>query len=730
MSVMRLLYEMTKPTINQTTWLTSLPPTTTRRRRMTTSTRLFQLTEVVVVVLTLLSSMSSTAVSAAGGGAISTSTTVDIQTDGHVQEEQKENQDDETVSDDGADDDRNPHWGHRSRQVPDDCQLVYAPRYEQAIRPDDSSSTSRRNSDNVTDTSNTTASSTHSYNPFLFDPSEWGVFTLVPRMKGTPVYRTYGDIVIQWPDRRRRSRRRDNDNGNAIDSDDVDRNEQFQLMRTWDARETGGQFEGRVHVESVVPGIAMMSPFQAVAPGDTQQNQQQQQQRQHPNVTSSNGNNILPLVPRVDEGGLTRIDSPGAGSITHYHNYTWWFTRDLQAGDEIRPAVTQSPLQSSSSRRPTPPISPYQQDLDKLKMNGYCLDNIRPRKSRVKGAGRGAFATRDISEGSVVAPYLLIPIQRIELLMDDDDDDEVEGVQTHQKYQLLLNYCLSQNNTSDWVYFPYSPMVNLINHYHEPNVKLVLPPAPTLATSTNSVDVDDRKKRVQKPHQHAMLELVATRPIQKGEELYLDYGRTWEDAWWNHVRTWEPYNPDDHYAPAYVIDDTVRLIRTEQEQKGYQGAEYADNVMTTCFYRYSDRSEEERREAQERNTIHGSDSATAKKKKDDKPSVRTFKWEMTKGLFELKNLRPCKILKRVEDSKGRSVYAVRMMNHPSLPSDEQIPGGDHELHLVTNIPRIAIRFSDKPGTTDQHLPNAFRHGIGLPVDIDTSIEPYLVTYPV
>jgi hypothetical protein len=218
-----------------------------------------------------------------------------------------------------------------------------------------------------------------------------------------------------------------------------------------------------------------------------------------------------------------------------------------------------------------------------------------------------------------------------------------------------------------------------------------------------------------------MLELVATRDIGEGEELYLDYGRSWEDAWWKHVENWQPYNPNDHYAPAYVVDDTVRLIRTEQEQKSYIGAEYAHNVITTCFYRYSDRSEEERREAQERNSLSrsrlsdddGDETAVSNGKKESEPSVRTFRWEMTKGLFELKNLRPCKVLKRMEDSKGRSVYAVRMMNHPSLPPEEQIPGGDDELHLVTHIPRIAIRFSDKAGTTDQHLPNAFRHEIGL-----------------
>jgi hypothetical protein len=34
-----------------------------------------------------------------------------------------------------------------------------------------------------------------------------------------------------------------------------------------------------------------------------------------------------------------------------------------------------------------------------------------------------------------------------------------------------------------------------------------------------------------------------------------------------------------------------------------------------------------------------------------------------------------------------------------------------------NVPRSAVAFFDKPGWTDIHLPNAFRHVIGIPDDI-------------
>ena len=193
-----------------------------------------------------------------------------------------------------------------------------------------------------------------------------------------------------------------------------------------------------------------------------------------------------------------------------------------------------------------------------------------------------------------------------------------------------------------------------------------------------------------------LLELVATRPIQKGEEIYLNYGKEWEDAWWKHDRgIWKPSNT--HYTPSYVMDDAIRMMRTEQEQKEHP---YPDNLFTSCFYRYSDRSEEERATGQN------------SKKKD---SITSFRWHLTKGLYDLKNFRPCQVLKRMEDNSGRSAYAARILNRPGLDITEIIP--KDELHVVTHIPRAAIQFSDKAYTTDQHLKYAFRHEIGLPEEL-------------
>ena len=505
---------------------------------------------------------------------------------------------------------------HQKYRIPDGCQLVYA-----KVPAEEKSD--------------------------MLQKDQWATYTLTPRKKGTPVLR-HGDIVIQWTDPIPESFQRKDEHSYA------------RMLReyTWNGHETGGQYES-TRVESVVTGIGMTS-----------------------RTTIKEKGNVLPLVPRVDDGSITRFDSPGAGAVTRYHNFTWWFNKDLKAGDELvynsegkmasaLPQLADAVMERTVSQKSTPGSL----SLEYLTTNGFCMDNMRPKKSRIKGAGRGAFATRDLLEKSVVAPVPVALIHR----------DELSKPNALNQQQLLLNYCLG-HQSSDWLLFPFSPIVNLVNHYNEPNVELRWSAASNYNHSIAEID----------PTSTMLLELVATRPIKMGEEIYLDYGRDWEDSWWKHVREiWKPI--DKHYTPSYVMDDAIKMIRTEQEQKDHP---YPENIFTSCFYRYSDRSEEERN--------------TAKKERSN-DSLTSFKWKLTKGLYDLKNLRPCRLLKRMEDKSGRSGYGVRMLNRPGLSEEETIPKG--ETHIVTHVPRAAIRFSDKAGTTDQHLKNAFRHEIGLPDDL-------------
>mmetsp|Transcript_946 Transcript_946/g.1970 ORF Transcript_946/g.1970 Transcript_946/m.1970 type:complete len:190 (+) Transcript_946:1473-2042(+) len=108
-----------------------------------------------------------------------------------------------------------------------------------------------------------------------------------------------------------------------------------------------------------------------------------------------------------------------------------------------------------------------------------------------------------------------------------------------------------------------------------------------------------------------------------------------------------------------------------------------------------------------------------------KKQTEAIPWKMSAGLFDVINLRPCKVISREpavnryapqqqqqqQPGQGNNFYTAIIQNRPGLPPNERIPKG--EKHIVSGIPRGAFRFVDRPYTSDVHLDGAFRQNIGL-----------------
>jgi len=485
-----------------------------------------------------------------------------------------------------------------------------------------------------------------------------GVFSAVDMPRGAPIGQP--DVILQLPDPLPA-----HSDGLALLTNDY----------LWDGQETGGQYEG-IWSSSVIPGIGM------VANG-------------HMHLY-----NALPFRPDVDEADVARTKSPGAGAFTHYHNYSFYSQRPIAPGGEIFLNYGTNWFREREARKTISPIADDASDaadkhtrpIDWLKENGICLDNLRPGKSKIEDAGRGAFANRFLPKDSIVAPAPVVQITKKDALRTiriKSDDSVVEG------WQLLLNYCFGHPHSSVLL-FPYSNIVNLINHdVKHANVFL------RWSNSTQHRGEDwpermsiDELKTTNKSG--LMLEFVAMRDIYPGEEIYIHYGSEWEEAWDMHKQLWRPWSgasSSSSYSPSYIMDEVAQKIRTGKEQKEFP---YAENLFTSCFYRYSDNA--------------GAEGSVSN---GDKVTTTAVKWEMKRGIFDLGNLRPCSILKRDQTSDGKHyLYTVLIRNRYGLREEERIPKG--AMHVVNFVPRHAIRFSDKIYTTDAHLPNAFRHEIGLP----------------
>jgi hypothetical protein len=367
--------------------------------------------------------------------------------------------------------------------------------------------------------------------------------------------------------------------------------------------------------------------------------------------------------------GLHRASEPGAGAITHHFGIHAEALDVVSAGSELTVYYGDFAFDPNKSY-----VKP-QRDPKWLAEHGWCIDNIEIRPATDPSMGRGAFVKRAMEFGQVVAPA---PMQLF-------PDRSV--FQDTIPEQLFINYCFQPRN-SNMVLYPYGQGVNLINHSRQhANVFLRWSSKSTNHLSWLDMSVD-QLFRLAKPG-GLILEVVALRPIAAGEELFLDYGEEWEDAWNEHISNWRPVSGADKYVYPAEMDESVQLL-TMAEQKAQP---YADNLITMCVV---------------------SDKRRASK---NEPIV----WrEPDRDWW--RSLAFCHILDREMGPSGEYVYIISALldyrtyrKETTLEYNENIPL--EQLYIETGVPRRAIRFVEKPYKDDEHLLNAFRHPIGFPDEL-------------
>jgi hypothetical protein len=310
-------------------------------------------------------------------------------------------------------------------------------------------------------------------------------------------------------------------------------------------------------------------------------------------------------------------------------------------------------------------------DVDWLKKNGKCIDNLRAGLSTIPQAGRGAFATRFIPMGGLVAPAPLIHFEKKRLIMYDVDevseDQVVRNVSAPRHFQLLLNYCFGHAN-STLLLSPYGTFTSLINHSSKnPNARIEWAENMRHADwCQDSIDVFENES-----HSGLMFDFIALRDIQEGEEVLIDYGKEWDDAWNEHVRKWTPPEGSEQYMPAYELNNDVDLtIPTIHE------TQFSDNILAYIYDEYREMS------------------------------------GVSSGEHQFY---PCRVLDRYPVD-GETVYMVELF----LIQDDEDMGMtlvDYENVVLFAVPRDAFTFSDTPYSRDHSLVSSFRHEMMVPDDM-------------
>jgi len=319
--------------------------------------------------------------------------------------------------------------------------------------------------------------------------------------------------------------------------------------------------------------------------------------------------------------------------------------------------------------------------LEWLEENGICGDFLTVKNSTIRQAGRGAFARKGFKIGDIVSPLPLIhlPYRRyldmFEIEVNDYGDYEASNRKRHT--QLLLNYCMGHNE-STLLLCPYGTLSSHVNHNKTlANVELVWADPKNSNHQTHWLN-KSLSELYSTSYSGLSMNLRATRDINSNDEIFLDYGDEWEEAWEQHISNWKPVENAMEYKSAEQLNLETEHLKTEFE---------------TIFEPYP------------RNVVIHVNLAF------DGPRRAWFQhWKegtLKNYIIEVDEYtKKCEILKREKDEEGNIWYTAAV--------NVTDKSNENKSKVLEDLPRLAFVFFDKPHTTDMHLAGAFRHDIRVP----------------
>jgi hypothetical protein len=330
--------------------------------------------------------------------------------------------------------------------------------------------------------------------------------------------------------------------------------------------------------------------------------------------------------------------------------------------------------------------------IEWLQEHGRCIDNIEGRNSTIRQAARGAFATRDLATGQVIttSPLHHLPTSRFVekynfMYQPNQKGEMVRTTVSVMGYQILVNYCYGHQDSS-MLLCPYGNGVNYINH-NQSQANLKIRWAEDFGIVHNATLVKEGlvEELMWQYKPQLAFDYVALRDIERGEELFMDYGDNFEAAWERHVANYKPPLDWNNFVDGMTINKKYPnvQIRTEQEQVANP---YPEHLQIRA---------------------HGGLETI--------PDLKEGMFAWTVNDYGL----PVRILER-HVSPTEHTYTLEI---GIIPKDtyEDKTTRDREANLTwvrrQRVPRTAIVFYEKPGMSDMHLPTAFRQLIGIPDEI-------------
>lgn len=302
-----------------------------------------------------------------------------------------------------------------------------------------------------------------------------------------------------------------------------------------------------------------------------------------------------------------------------------------------------------------------------LQEHGKCQDHLKPGRSTITQAGRGAFAARPLKKGTVVGYAPLIHIGKSREILEVKYQT---GLENYTIEDMIINYSFGHPN-STVLLTPYGAVVNYINHHRErANVRVQWPAKELVAHKPDWLNKD--LEFLSNVHEKIGLsfDYVALRDIEEGEEVFMDYGDDWIAAWEAHVANWKPVANAQFYVHSSEWNEPG--LRTLEEVSYHP---YPPNLLTLCRESY---------------------------RRDGNRFVYTTPLRLHTTRHH------CDVLER--SATAPYMYTVKLY---SADSNDSV--------IIEEVTDEGVELVDKLKTADWHMPNGFRHPIGIPDDIMPSL---------
>jgi hypothetical protein len=244
--------------------------------------------------------------------------------------------------------------------------------------------------------------------------------------------------------------------------------------------------------------------------------------------------------------------------------------RTISVGDPVFLPCIDPTLSAHEEYDKFPETGMAEEDL--MENGDYCINKhfiyvkeVETSNKNIEMKGYGTFTNENIKEGSPITWGVFVPIHRSELRDPVSNDDE-----------LLLNYCYApggNNYTSPLLLLPMVPGANGINHAdptkgRTPNVAISwmepnFDPEKYFKRPTEILFGDAERSEDRAP---LLIEYVALRDILAGEELLLDYGVEWQEAWDAHKLKQQNGEKSEFRHPLGLPLDMIPLSWLEKER--------------------------------------------------------------------------------------------------------------------------------------------------------------------